>query len=196
MKLGIQKQSALNETLSTLLPLWVRWVYLATNVPFLILSWQIMQDGIGGEPRFFYACNSRLFTAGITLTAGVASILFHGTQCRCFTIGPENLYAVPGAGWALKRATSRMDPALLEPSIFMNVIDIICALSLGLFLFGCNGGLRAADWATYGIPTLGLLVVSALLKRAKRYIAYTCVHSVWHLAGAHVATKVVRGELL
>ena len=190
---GLRRQSEINASLASLLPLWVRWLYLATNVPYLVLGWNALREGTALRGAF---CGSRLVAGGLTLVAGVASILFHGTQCRCFVVLPEHVYAVPGAGWALRRATSTVDPEFLEPSIFMNVIDLVCAFSLGVFLFVCNGGLRFGD-AVVVIPgTLGCLVASAVLKRAGYARAYMAVHSVWHLAGACVAATTLRGGLL
>ena len=42
---------------------------------------------------------------------------------------------------------------------------------------------------------LALLVASALLKRARRYVAYAAVHAAWHLAAARVAALALRGDL-
>ena len=191
---GIRRQSELNATLSNLLPLWVRWLYLATNLPYLFLGWRLLFREGPALPG--PVCGSSLVAGTLTLIAGVASILFHGTQCRCFTVSPEMVFAVPGAGWALKRATANVDSAYLEPSVFMNIVDIVCASSLGIFLFACNGGLRSADALAVAPPTLGLLVASAILKRRGNYRGYMVVHSVWHVAGAYVSTRVFRGELV
>ena len=190
---GIKHQSELNATLARKMSFFWKWAYLATNIPFLVLGCEVLRDG----PRWGGGaiCGSTSACACVVLVAGVASIVFHGTQCRCWE--PEKVWsAVPGAGWARKRAARHVDPSLLEASIFFNIVDIGCAVSLGVFLWACNGGLRGDLWLRIGGPTLALLVTSGVLKRAKCYVAYAAVHSVWHLAAARVSTLALRGELL
>ena len=191
---GLRKQAELNATLAhKMTPFW-KWTYLATNLPFLVIGCQVLVDGPAWGDRFVI-CGSRVVCAAVVLVAGVASIVFHGTQCRCWP--PDAVYdAVPGSGWAFKRAAKRVDPAFLEASIFTNIVDVVCAVSLGVFLFACNGGLASAQWLTVGGPTLALLFASALLKRARRYVAYAAVHAVWHLAAARVAALALRGDLV
>ena len=99
---------------------------------------------------------------------------------------------MPGARWA----TRRVDPVFVEPSIFTNTIDVVCAVQLAVFILACNGGLGASHWATVLFPTLGLLVSSTALKRLRLYRTYVVVHSLWHLASAYVVRRALRGELL
>ena len=113
----------------------------------------------------------------------------HGTQCGCWTFGP---LSVPGAGWA----TRHVDPVFLEPSIFTNAIDVVCAVQLAIFVLACNGGLGASHWATVLVPTLGLLVSSTALKRLRLYRTYVLIHSLWHVASAYGVLRALRGELL
>ena len=125
--------------------------------------------------------------AAFTLAAGSASVLFHGTQCGCWTFEP---LSVPGAGWA----TRRVDPVFLEPSIFTNAIDVVCAVQLAIFVLACNGGLGASHWATVLVPTLGLLVSSTVLEAPAALPDLVVVHSMWHVASAYVVRRALRGE--
>ena len=79
-------------------------------------------------------CGPPAIAAAFIFAAGSASVLFHGTQCGCWTFEP---LSVPGAGWA----TRRVDPVFMEPSIFTNTIDVVCAVQLAVFVLACNGGL-------------------------------------------------------
>ena len=157
---GLRRQAELNRRVASDLPLAFKWLYLLTNAPFFYVGYVTLRDG-----HALPWCGPPAIAAALTLAAGSASILFHGTQCGCWTFEP---LSVPGARWA----TRRVDPVFTEPSIFTNAIDVVCAVQLAIFVLACNGGLGASHWATVLFPTLGLLVSSTALKRLRLYRTY------------------------
>ena len=181
---GLRRQAELNRRVASDLPLAFKWLYLLTNAPFFYVGYATLRDG-----HALPWCGPPAIAACLTFAAGAASVLFHGTQCGCWTFEP---LSVPGAGWAMRR----VDPVFAEPSIFTNTIDVVCAVQLAVFVLACNGGLGVSHWATVLFPTLGLLVSSTALKRLRLYRTYVVVHSLWHVASAYVVWRALRGELL
>ena len=193
---GLRRQAELNRRVASDLPLAFKWLYLLTNAPFFYVGYATLRDGHAlpwcgppvptrrpmPQPRRRHRCDTQVIAACLTFAAGSASVLFHGTQCGCWTFGP---LSVPGAGWA----TRRVDPVFMEPSIFTNTIDVVCAVQLAIFVLACNGGLGASHWATVLVPTLGLLVSSTVLKRLRLYRTYVVIHSLWHVASACVVLR-------
>ena len=180
---GLRRQAELNRRVASDLPLAFKWLYLLTNVPFFYVGYATLRDG-----HALPWCGPPAIAAAFIFAAGAASVLFHGTQCGCWTFEP---LSVPGAGWA-----RRVDPVFVEPSIFTNAIDVMCAVQLAVFVLACNGGLGASHWATVLVPTLGLLVSSTALKRLRLYRTYVVIHSSWHVASAYGVRRALRGELL
>ena len=87
---GLRRQAELNRRVASDLPLAFKWLYLLTNAPFFYVGYATLRDG-----HALPWCGPPAIAAALTLAAGSASVLFHGTQCGCWTFEPLHL---PGAG--------------------------------------------------------------------------------------------------
>ena len=215
----LQRQARLNVALARALPLWARWLFLATNAAFVVAAGLTLRRGVHLEqhPYLPRCCASAAAHAALLVLAGAASFAFHGVQCdvapsltdswlrKARRGGPLSFLNAccrccsPDFGPSSSANNTNNDndappPTHAALAVGFNLVDVVCASSCGGFLLLCNGrmGLRTCLRCA---PAAACLVLSAKAKRRRAFRTYALLHASWHLEAARLAYCALQGGL-
>jgi hypothetical protein len=180
--------------LSEQIPFIIKILFLATNLPYWILSVFALYDFV--ELTYFQedadlisihtVCGHPLFYFLIGFTVALSSTLMHGSQlrlgnCLCFCMHDHS-----------KRINTCSDK-FHEPKAqkLLKRVDITCAISALLCCVSCRAWQDIIGVFAIALP---LFFSGIFLKRMSYHYLYLISHGLWHVATAALAWDAIMSK--